>query len=73
MSRLPGLGPVRTPRLVPTRDHRVADKSENQRFPTDIQVVIDADTRLVIATSRPLPGGATTPGPGAVNGSPAGR
>ncbi|GLZ42822.1 hypothetical protein Acsp05_64460 [Actinokineospora sp. NBRC 105648] len=60
------LGPVRKRRtdqvaivdgtLVPTRDHRVAAKSKNHRYSTNLQVAIDADTRLVIATGQPLPG-----------------
>jgi hypothetical protein len=60
------LAPVRTRRadavvivdgtLVPTRDHRVAAPSKNYRYSTNVQVAIDADTRLVIATSDPHPG-----------------
>ncbi|MGW2785342.1 transposase [Streptomyces populi] len=42
--------------LVPTRDHTVAEKSKNYRYSTNHQVVIDADTRLVVAVGRPLPG-----------------
>lgn len=42
--------------LVPTRDHSVAEQSKNHRYPTNHQVVIDADTRLVVAVGRPLPG-----------------
>ncbi|MFF4017810.1 transposase [Streptomyces sp. NPDC001843] len=41
--------------LVPTRDHTVAEQSKNYRYSTN-QVVIDADTRLVVAVGRPLPG-----------------
>ncbi len=42
--------------LVPTRDHSIAEQSKNYRYSTDHQVVIDADTRLVVAVGRPLPG-----------------
>jgi hypothetical protein len=42
--------------LVPTRDHTIAKRSKNYRYSTNHQVVIDADTRLVVAIGRPLPG-----------------
>jgi hypothetical protein len=42
--------------LVPTRDHSIAEQSKNYRYSTNHQVVIDADTRLVVAVGRPLPG-----------------
>ncbi|WP_406459167.1 transposase [Streptomyces sp. NBC_00876] len=42
--------------LVPTRDHRVAEQSKNYRYSTNHQVVIDADTRLVVVVGLPLPG-----------------
>ncbi|EST36124.1 hypothetical protein M878_03210 [Streptomyces roseochromogenus subsp. oscitans DS 12.976] len=42
--------------LVPTRDHLVAEQSKNYRYSTNHQVVIDADTRLVVVVGRPLPG-----------------
>ncbi|MFI9605444.1 transposase [Streptomyces sp. NPDC052043] len=42
--------------LVPTRHHAVAEQSKNYRYSTNHQVVIDADTRLVVAVGRPLPG-----------------
>jgi hypothetical protein len=42
--------------LIPTRDHQVAEQSKNYRYSTNHQVVIDADTRLVVAVGRPLPG-----------------
>lgn len=42
--------------LVPTRDHTVAEQSKNYRYSTNHQVVIDAETRLVVAVGRPLPG-----------------
>ncbi|GAA5023660.1 hypothetical protein GCM10023335_56610 [Streptomyces siamensis] len=34
----------------------MADQSKNYRYSTNHQVVIDADTRLVVAVGRPLPG-----------------
>ncbi|TWD17708.1 DDE family transposase [Streptomyces sp. T12] len=42
--------------LVPTRDHTVAEQSKNYRHSTNHQVVIDADTRLVVAVGRPVTG-----------------
>jgi hypothetical protein len=42
--------------LVPTRDHDVAEQSKNYRYSTNHQVVIDADTRLVVVVGRPVPG-----------------
>lgn len=42
--------------LVPTRDHTVAEQSKNYRYSTNHQVVIDADTRLVVLVGRPLLG-----------------
>ncbi|MCX4862364.1 transposase [Streptomyces canus] len=42
--------------LVPTRDHAVAEQSKNYRYSTNHQVVIDADTCLVVVVGRPLPG-----------------
>ncbi|WEB43605.1 transposase [Streptomyces yunnanensis] len=42
--------------LVPTRDHTIAAKSKNYRYSTNHQVVIDADTRLVVVVGRPLAG-----------------
>ncbi len=36
--------------LIPTRDHRLAAPSKNYRYSTNVQIAIDADTRLVIAT-----------------------
>jgi hypothetical protein len=41
---------------VPTRDHSVAEQSMNHRYPTNHQVVIDADTRLAGLVRQPLPG-----------------
>ena len=46
--------------LVPTRDHRLAALSKNYRYSTNVQVAIDADTRLVIATGDRNPATATT-------------
>ncbi len=42
--------------LVPTRDHSVAEQSKNYRYSTNHQVVIDADSRLVVTVGQPLPG-----------------
>jgi hypothetical protein len=42
--------------LVPARDHEVAEQSKNYRYSTNHQVVIDADTRLVVVVGQPLPG-----------------
>ncbi len=38
--------------LVPTRDHEVAEQSKNYRYSTSHQVVIDGDTRLVVAVGN---------------------
>ncbi|MFJ6699885.1 transposase family protein [Streptomyces sp. NPDC091272] len=42
--------------LIPVRDRGVGASSRNYRFSANVQVIIDADTRLVIATARPVPG-----------------
>ena len=42
--------------LVPTRDRSVAASSKNYRYSTNLQVMVDANTRLVVAVGRPLPG-----------------
>ncbi|MFJ2634263.1 transposase [Streptomyces sp. NPDC087422] len=42
--------------LVPTRDHTIAEQSKNYRYSTAHQVVIDADTCLVVVAGRPVPG-----------------
>jgi DDE superfamily endonuclease/Helix-turn-helix of DDE superfamily endonuclease len=42
--------------LVPTRDQSIAASSKNYRYSTSHQVVIDAETRLVVAIGKPLPG-----------------
>ncbi|WP_373296399.1 MULTISPECIES: adenosylhomocysteinase [Streptomyces] len=51
-----GTVPIVDGTRVPTRDHEVAEKSENYRYSTNHQVVIDADTRFVVAVGRPVPG-----------------
>ncbi|MDQ1032689.1 hypothetical protein QF035_010271 [Streptomyces umbrinus] len=45
--------------LVPVRDRKVGASSRNYRFSANVQVIIDADTRLVVATARPAPGNKT--------------
>jgi hypothetical protein len=42
--------------LVPTCDHRLAAPSKNYRYSANLQVAIDANTRLVIALGEPQPG-----------------
>lgn len=42
--------------LVPVRDRSVGSSSRNYRFSANVQVIVDADTRLVIAAARPVPG-----------------
>jgi hypothetical protein len=42
--------------LIPTRDHRLAAPSKNYRYSTNLQVAIEATTRLVIAVGDPQPG-----------------
>lgn len=42
--------------LVPTRDRSIAAPSKNYRYSTNHQVVIDADTQLVVVVGTPLPG-----------------
>ena len=42
--------------LIPTRDHRLAAPSKNYRYSTNLQVAIDANTRLVVALGDPQPG-----------------
>ncbi len=41
--------------LVPVRDRKVAASSRDYRFSANVQVIIDADSRLVIALARPVP------------------
>lgn len=42
--------------LVPTHDRKVTAQSKNYRYSVNLQVLIDADTRLVVAVGRPVPG-----------------
>lgn len=42
--------------LVPVRDRKVGASSRTYRFSANVQVIIDADTRPVIAAARPVPG-----------------
>ncbi|MFJ9688851.1 transposase [Streptomyces bacillaris] len=42
--------------LVPTGDHSVAEQSKDYRYSTNHQVVIDADSRLIVSVGRPVPG-----------------
>jgi hypothetical protein len=42
--------------LVPVRDRKVGASSRNYRFSANVQVIVDANTRLVIAAARPVPG-----------------
>jgi hypothetical protein len=42
--------------LVPTRDHAIAAPSKNYRYSANVQVIIDADTRLVVTVGTPQPG-----------------
>lgn len=35
--------------LIPVRDRKVAASSRNYRFSANVQVIIDADTRLAVA------------------------
>lgn len=42
--------------LIPTRDHTLAAPSKNYRYSANLQVAIDANTCLVIASGDPQPG-----------------
>jgi hypothetical protein len=42
--------------LIPVRDRQVGASSRNYRFSANVQVIIDADTKLVVAAARPAPG-----------------
>ncbi|MFJ9360325.1 transposase family protein [Streptomyces mirabilis] len=65
---LPALEPVSRPAdaadrlwivagtLNPVRDRQVDASSRNHRFSANVQVIVDADTRLVMAAARPAPG-----------------
>ncbi|WP_217208430.1 transposase [Streptomyces sp. AC550_RSS872] len=57
--------------LVPTRDHTIAERSKNSRYSTNHQVVIDADTRLVVVVGRPLAGNRNGCNAGAESGAKA--
>ncbi|MFE2992901.1 transposase family protein [Streptomyces sp. NPDC059262] len=41
---------------IPVRDRKVGASSRNYRFSANVQVIIDAVTKLVIAAARPVPG-----------------
>jgi hypothetical protein len=45
--------------LIPTRDHRLGAQSKNYRYSTNLQVAIDANTRLVVALGDLQPGNDT--------------
>ncbi|MEU7318705.1 transposase [Streptomyces sp. NPDC007083] len=42
--------------LVPTRDRTIAQQSKNYRYSTNHQIVLDAESTLVVAVGRPVPG-----------------
>jgi hypothetical protein len=42
--------------LIPVRDRKAGASSRNYRFSANVQVIVDVDTRLVVATARPAPG-----------------
>jgi hypothetical protein len=42
--------------LVPTHDRSMSARSKNYRYSTNLQVAIDANTRLTVAVGKPLPG-----------------
>jgi hypothetical protein len=42
--------------LVPTHDRSISASSKNYRYSVNMQVVIDANTRLVTAVGKPTPG-----------------
>lgn len=42
--------------LIPVRDRTVGASSRNHRLSANVQVIIDAGSRLVIASARPAPG-----------------
>jgi hypothetical protein len=42
--------------LVPVRNRRVGASSRNYRFSANVQVIVDAETRLVVVAARPVPG-----------------
>jgi hypothetical protein len=43
--------------LMRTRDRAVAASSKSYRYSTNLQVLIDVNTRLTVVVGRPLPGG----------------
>lgn len=42
--------------LIPVRDRKTGASSRDYRFSAHVQVIIDADSKLVIAAARPAPG-----------------
>jgi hypothetical protein len=42
--------------LAPTHDRSVSASSKNYRYSVNMQIAIDANTRLTVAISRPTPG-----------------
>ncbi|MFJ3637668.1 transposase family protein [Streptomyces sp. NPDC090112] len=42
--------------LIPVRDRTVGASSRNYRFSANVQVIMDADSRLVVASARPARG-----------------
>ncbi|GLX54677.1 hypothetical protein Shyhy01_76260 [Streptomyces hygroscopicus subsp. hygroscopicus] len=42
--------------LIPVRDRGVGASSRNYRFSANVQVIVDAETRFVVADARPVPG-----------------
>jgi hypothetical protein len=42
--------------LVPVHDRTITASSKNYRYSVHIQVVVEANTRLVVAAGRPVPG-----------------
>jgi hypothetical protein len=42
--------------LVPTHDRSVSASSKNYRYSVNMQIVINANTRLTVAVGRPTPG-----------------
>jgi hypothetical protein len=42
--------------LIPVRDGTVGTSSRNYRFSANVQVIVDADMRLVVAAARLVPG-----------------
>ena len=42
--------------LVPFRDRTLSARSKNYRYSANVQVIVDADSRVVVATGDPQPG-----------------